>query len=225
MSDISRNQAAALTALLAALLVIVGVTASRVPAMPGSRHLTIRDQPATNPMPRRTVIGPSLQAGTEAPITDVLVHVAGAVKSPGVYRLPSTGRVNDAMKAAGGPKANANTDAVNLAAHLQDGTRIYFPTTGQQPAGTNPDPGGSGSAHASTGKSGKLTDPSQGQIDIGSADAAELQRVPGIGPAMAERILEARQHSQGFRTLEDIRHISGIGAKKFERMKPFLTVH
>ncbi len=230
MGDLSKNQATGLMALLAALLAVVGVTALHTPASQGAQGVVIHDQPAAGfATARHTTNADAPAAVSEASQTEVVVHVAGAVKSPGVYRLPATARVDDALKAAGGPNAHANTDAVNLAAHLQDGTRIFFPTASQQRMGASPDmpeaDGGMGGTHARSGKSGKLTDPTQGQIDIAAADAAELQRVPGIGPAMAERILEARQRANGFRSVEDLQHVPGIGAKKFQRMKPFLTVH
>ena len=231
MSDLSTSQTTGLMALLAILLAVVGVTALHTPASSGGQGVVIHDPPAISGIPSsRGAPTPLSPASAEATQPEVLVHVAGAVKSPGVYHLSATARVNDALKAAGGPTNAANTDAVNLAAHVQDGTKIFFPTISQQPLGANLQGGsstesGQSEPHGSKGKAGKLSDPAQGQVDIGAADAAELQRVPGIGPAMAERILEARQRANGFHGIEDLRHVSGIGPRKFERMKPFLTVH
>ena len=183
------------------------------------------------------------------PSSDVVVHVAGAVHTPGVYHLPVGARNDEAIKKAGGPTADANTDGINLAARVEDGSQLYLPTRKQHPEGgadapTNaPDAASpsaavgkaSGKAGAkgvtkaaagakAGGKSGKLSDPAQGKININTASVEELQRLPGIGPAMAERISEFRKQGGKFTAPEDLLQISGIGEKKFARMQPFVKV-
>ncbi len=202
-----------------------------------------------NPAPTETAsAAPASPAEAE-----IVVHVAGAVRKPGVYHLRAGARGEDALKAAGGATKDANTDAINLAARLEDGTQLHFPTRKEQPGGgasdqfvTAPKPtegtegigarplkasGKAGASRArsggrggSGGRSGKLTDPSQGKVNLNAANAETLQRIPGIGPAMAERVLAYRKENGGFRSVEDLLNVSGIGEKKFAKMQPFVRV-
>lgn len=180
------------------------------------------------------------------------MHVAGAVRHPGVYHLPTDARNDDAVRKAGGPTADANTDAINLAAHIEDGTQIYLPTRQQQPTGgadtstLSPHTSSSNSTSRSTtrvsksgresagksagsGKGDKLTDPSQGTVNINTASVQELQRLPGIGPSMAERIVayrkELQQQGSRFQSPDDLREVPGIGEKKFAKLAPFLRTN
>jgi competence protein ComEA len=168
----------------------------------------------------------------------VVVHVAGAVRNPGVYRLPADARVEEAVKAAGGARSDAHLDAINLAARLEDGTQIYVPTHKEQPHGgalgaasyANP------SSHLLSpitsqsvsprlnSRSNKLTIPGEGTVNINKANAEELQRLPGVGPATAARILEYRKEIGTFSSPEQLMDISGIGEKKFAKMQPFVRV-
>jgi competence protein ComEA len=189
------------------------------------------------------------------PPDEVVVHVAGAVRHPGVYHLPPGARNDDALKAAGGPTADANTDAVNLAAHAEDGSQLFIPTRKEHPDGGAPaDPapsetsvavpnspaapvrgkakgGATGNDKASKkqgtgrGHSNKLTSPSEGQINLNTADEEQLERLPGVGPAMAARLIAYRQQNGGFHKLEDLLQVSGIGQKKFAKLQPFVKLH
>jgi competence protein ComEA len=232
-------------ALLTLITLIVGGMAAKTALSASSPGITLREtfpQAPAAPPPVR----PPVHALNAAPVPEpdtasqVVVHVAGAVKKPGVYRLPPGARGEDALKAAGGPTADANTDAINLAARVEDGSQLYFPTRKEQPEGgaaldtSSPAvptgtsaPGGtrpaSKPAHKG-GKPGKLTDPSQGKINLNTAGAEELQRLPGVGPAMAARLLEFRKENGGFQSVEDLLQVSGIGDKKFARMRPFVMV-
>jgi len=174
-----------------------------------------------------------------------VVHVAGAVKKPGVYHLKPGARNIDAVNAAGGFTAGANPDAINLAAPCEDSSQIYLPTRAEQPSGgssapvarpttSSAAPYASGSVSARAGgaekgahsshSSSKFSDPSQGQVNLNTADAAQLQHIPGVGPAMAERILAYRRTAGRFQSTEELLQISGIGDKKFQKMRPFMTV-
>jgi len=134
-------------------------------------------------------------------------------------------------------------DAVNLAARVEDGSQLYFPTHKEQPDGGASSPAPSLPPAASAGKQGgrtaaqkpgkkgekggkpgKLTAPSQGTVNINTADAEQLQRLPGIGPAMAERLIAFRKENGGFKSAEDLLQVSGIGEKKFARLQPFVRV-
>lgn len=152
-----------------------------------------------------------LEAATPEPGgTDgtVFVHVAGAVVAPGVYRFLEGARVDDAVRAAGGITAEADLDGINLAARLSDGDKITIPVRGA--------PGSGGAATSGSDGSGK--------VNLNTATAAELETLPGIGPALAQRIVAHREQRGPFRTVKDLLKVSGIGPKKFEGLEDLVTV-
>lgn len=161
-------------------------------------------------------------APTKAPI---VVHVIGAVPRPGVYEFAEGARVQDAIDAAGGLLATANPDAVNLAAFLTDGQQLNIPyQSGRSPAEEDNTslilPGaGTGGAPPEQGSS------SPALININTASSEELQTLPGIGPALARRIIDYRTENGPFTTIEDIMDVSGIGPATFERIKDLITVN
>jgi competence protein ComEA len=141
----------------------------------------------------------------------IFVHVGGAVRRPGLYALADGARVNDAVRAAGGVLEDADLDALNLAARVRDGDKILVPAEGEGEGG--PDPPGSQGA----GMQGSL-------INLNTATAGDLENLPGIGPALAQRILDFREKNGGFRTVEDLLEVPGIGSKKFEELRDLVTV-
>jgi competence protein ComEA len=148
----------------------------------------------------------------------ILVHVAGEVHRPGVYRLKIDSRVRDAIAAAGGPTAKADVDALNLAARVGDEQKIQVPA--REPASANPSSGSSPSAEPPTPPS---------PISINHATEQELEALPGIGPTYARRIVERRrelQRTQGraFTSLEELMEVPGIGPKRFAQIKPYLRL-
>jgi len=143
----------------------------------------------------------------------LVVHVAGAVRTPGVYKVKKGARVVDAVAAAGGPAEGAQVDALNLAATVQDGQKIYVPTAGQT---------GGNSGGNTVGAGGKMG--GNGKVNLNTASEAELERIPGIGPAMAQRILLYREKNGLFRRVEDLLKVSGIGEKKLEELRNWVTV-
>lgn len=131
---------------------------------------------------------------------DVVVHVAGAVAEPGVYRLPAGSRVTDALERAGGASGRAAPDLINLAARLADGQQVVVPERG---------PAGSASA----------VDPAaDGPISLGSADAADLETIEGIGPVTAADILAYRDEHGGVSSVEQLDEIPGIGPTTIEAL-------
>jgi competence protein ComEA len=145
------------------------------------------------------------------------VHVAGAVVRPGVYTLDENSRVEDAVNAAGGFLAEADTNALNLAEHLEDGQRLDIPYV----AGFTPD-AQSGFVVVTEGTPSPLS--GQDLIDINTATAEELDTLPGIGPTIAQRIVDYRNANGPFATIQDIVNVAGIGDATFAEIKDLITV-
>lgn len=165
----------------------------------------------------------------ETKVAAVIVHVDGAVENPGVYRVYSSSpRVNDAVSAAGGLAKDADTTGINLAASLSDGQKVHVPRQGEEVSeDVAQDAGGAegtatGTAGGAVGAAGDSA--GSGTVDINTADATELQRLPGVGEATAAAIVEDRTRNGPFASPEDIMRVSGIGEKKFERMRAMIRV-
>lgn len=156
---------------------------------------------------------------------DVVVHVSGAVAEPGVVTLPAGSRVDDAVQAAGGATEDAELDSVNLARTLVDGEQIHVPLPGEEPpavaSAPAEDAAGQGSTDDATGTAG--TD-GAGLIDLNSADAAALEELPGVGPAIAARIIEYRDANGPFTSVDELEEVPGIGPVTLEEIRPMATV-
>jgi len=195
-------------------------------------------QPSANP-------SESAQGGPSGEAT-VRVHVAGAVNNPGVYTLPAQGRAVDAIAAASGAAADADLDRVNLAGALSDGVQIYVPHRGETAAPAQIQPNG-GTANAGQGNAANgaaqngaaqnnapqpartLTPAGSAQkgstpVNINTATAEELQSLPRIGPAMAQRIIAWREAHGGFRSVDELDAVPGIGPSMLENLRPLVTV-
>ena len=188
----------------------------------------------------------SAQGGASGEAT-VRVHVAGAVNNPGVYTLPAQGRAVDAIAAASGAAADADLDRVNLAGTLSDGVQIYVPHRGETAAPAQIQPNG-GTANAGQGNAANgaaqngasqggtqpqpartLTASGSAQkgsspVNINTATAEELQSLPRIGPAMAQRIIAWREAHGGFRSVDELDAVPGIGPSMLENLRPLVTV-
>ncbi|TML08626.1 MAG: competence protein ComEA [Actinobacteria bacterium] len=152
-------------------------------------------------------------ASAAAPATsrgaEVVVHVAGAVVSPGVYRLSDGARTIDAISAAGGGRGDADLARVNLAARLSDGLRVYVPAVGE----------------TATPVVGGATDPAeQGPINLNEATADQLDDLPGIGPATATAIVAYRRDHGPFSSIEQLLDVRGIGPSKLEQIRSMVVV-
>jgi competence protein ComEA len=138
------------------------------------------------------------------------VHVAGAVRRPGLIRVAPGTRVATALERAGGPTRRADLTLVNLAARVQDGQQIVVPIAGAASGtGVGPAAGGSGAAPAA-------------KIHLSTATADQLDEVDGIGPTLAERIVEYRDAHGGFRSVEDLAQVEGIGEKRLKTLRDAL---
>jgi competence protein ComEA len=149
----------------------------------------------------------------------VTVHVAGAVRRPGLYRLPAGARVDDALRRAGGPARRADLNAVNLAAKLEDGRQILVPRRAAGP----PAGGGGGGAAAAGGGQGGAGAPVV-PINLNTATLEQLDTLDGVGPGIARRILDYREQHGGFRRVEELAEVPGIGAKRLATLTPLVTV-
>lgn len=145
----------------------------------------------------------------------VFVHVSGAVSNPGLYELEEGARVADAIAAAGGFSENALTDSCNLAKILIDGEKITIASASEE---------GQGDAQEQFAASDGNQPGSAGPININTATAAELESLPGIGNATAQRIIADRQTNGPFSTIEDLTRVSGIGQKKLEALSGLVCV-
>lgn len=158
----------------------------------------------------------------------IAVHVAGAVARPGVYELEEGARVQDAVSAAGGATENAACDAVNLARVLADGEQVRIPTQEEAASGaaaaSAAGQSGLGGNAATSGASGGVAAAAGGRVNINTATAAQLDELPGVGPATAAAIIAEREQGGPFATPEDLMRTSGIGEKKFAKLKDSICV-
>ena len=132
---------------------------------------------------------------------EVYVHVAGRVRRPGLYRVPASARVAMAVARAGGPAPGADLSAVNLAARVEDGQQIVLPRAGAAAAAGGGKPGAGGA-----------------KLSLAQASQEQLEELDGIGPTLAKRIIEYRDANGGFRSLDDLKDVDGIGEKRFESL-------
>src|SRR5687767_13999618 len=179
---VSRRRALVLAAAALVLLVVAGRT------LAGAGTAT--SQPAAALVPERAAAAPRLT-----------VHVAGAVRRPGLYRLLEGKRVADAVARAGGATAPADTAAINLAAPLADGMQVLVP-------------------RRVPGSAGKTA---RGRVSLSSATAAELDGLPGVGPVTAQKILDYRAEHGGFRSVDDLDAIPGIGPARIEQLRDVVS--
>jgi competence protein ComEA len=150
------------------------------------------------------------------PTGSIFVHMAGAVRSPGVYELPAGSRVIDGVRAAGGAAPGADLSAVNLARVLADGERVYIPRLGEAPQ-SDPGAGGGDPGGGGGGGAGQ-------KVNINTASESELEGLPGIGQVLAQRIVDYRTQHGPFHSINDLTKVEGIGEKKFASLKDYVTV-
>lgn len=188
-----RRRETAAIGVFVAILVFVGI------------GLSARKAPAVIAPAARATPSPSISSSSGA----LVVHVAGAVRRPGVIELPAGSRVADAIALAGGALSRADLDLLNLAAFVVDGSQVLVPTRGPQPA-TIATPL-AGATEAAT-------------IDLNSADQALLETVPGLGPVKAAAIIAFRTEVGAFESIDQLLEVSGIGPATLESIRPFVSI-
>jgi competence protein ComEA len=147
--------------------------------------------------------GPEL---TATPVAGILVHVAGAVRTPGLYEFPDGARVADAIESAGGPRKAADLGALNLAQVLTDGLKVSVPRRGEATA----IPGETATEEAA--------------VSVNAADEAALETIPGIGPVKAAAIVAYRTEHGPFGSVEELIEVTGIGPATLEALRPYVTL-
>ena len=156
-------------------------------------------------------------------VTELTVHIAGAVKTPGLYQLHVGARINDGVVAAGGATAQADLDSVNLAMLLSEGEQIYIPKRNDKPhIIVQPRFTSSNNLNSSNSATNNEL---QISININTATAIELEQLAGVGPSTAKAIIEFRQKNGGFKTVEDLLNVRGIGPAKLSEILPQARVN
>lgn len=156
-------------------------------------------------------------------LEEIVVHIAGAVNSPGVVRLKEGGRIEDAINSAGGLKENADISKVNLAFILEDGVKIIIPEKedeiNEDLKIINEDAGDNIVLKVDSNSSDNTA-----LVNINKATQEELEQLSGVGPSLASKIIEYRKNNGKFSDIEDIKSVSGIGESKFESIKDSICV-
>ena len=212
MPTVSRRQVLAYAVVILALLALVGRS-----LVGGGSDSSEAAKPA-DASPVLVVDEPS--PASEEP-ESVLVHVAGAVRQPGVYELPGGTRVADAVERAGGPKARAALESINLAAELIDGQQVVVPAR-PRPAAERRAAAGTAAPSAESSVSGaSLGAPSapSGPISLSSASAVQLEQLPDVGPVTAGKIIAHREEHGPFRAVDELAAVSGIGPARIEAIR------
>jgi competence protein ComEA len=190
------REAAALAVL--GLLLLIGAGLAYLRARPA----------AAVPPPAGAVSASASPSIGAAPANTIVVDVVGAVRKPGVYDFPQGARVIDAVRAAGGFALGAESQAINLARPLVDGEQVVVPKKGEAPAGV----------------AGPSTQQSGGKVNINSATESDFENLPGIGPVLAQKIVDYRSQHGPFRSIQDLMKVTGIGQKKFDSLQAYITV-
>jgi competence protein ComEA len=202
-----------------ALLLVLGTVAAgwtflRARPVADATPLVVTTTTLASPSARPTT--PAVPTPTQAPI---LVHVLGAVRRPGVVSLPPRSRVQDALRAAGGLRADARPGQLNLASLLEDGEQIVIGTGsapgGQVRTGAGPAPASSPDSGAGAGVA---------EVDLNTATGAQLDQLPAVGPVTAQRILAWRAQHGRFSRVEELQEVDGIGPKTYARIAPHVRV-
>ena len=155
---------------------------------------------------------------------EVIIHITGSVKNPGIVRLKEGSRIEDAIEAAGGLTENADISKVNLAYVVDDGTKIKIPSSQEEDIGDEEIIDSGSGENIIIEKNTTSSNKSSQTININKATETELQTLPGIGASLASRIIEYRSQTGKFGSIEEIKNVNGIGDSKFENIKDLISV-
>jgi competence protein ComEA len=191
MPQISRARALAYVAVLLVALLLAGRLAFR------------KEQPAS------ARVAPAAMRAEPAPVRKLLVHVVGAVRTPGLYRLDDGSRVDDAIRAAGGAKPKAALDTINLAAPVADGQQVIVPVRGR------------GTASPGVASPGTTA---AGPVHLNTATLEELDTLPGVGPVTAQKILDYRNEHGAFSSVDELDAVPGIGPARLAELRKLVDL-
>lgn len=192
-----------------------------------SEGMGMARQDMPKPVAARQAVG---SEGKERKQKTIQVYINGAVREPGIYELPVGSRTTDALEAAGGVREDAKTERVNLAKKLKDGSHVYVPFLKNNAINSNNYKSkGKAKGEAASKGGGQVADEWENfgsenkRINLNTATQAELIALPGIGEAMANRILALRRVKR-FQRIEDLLQVRGIGQAKLEKLRPYVKV-
>ncbi|MBS5335687.1 MAG: helix-hairpin-helix domain-containing protein [Anaerovoracaceae bacterium] len=171
-------------------------------------ELSVKESEEQSAKQEEVKVGDDFDSEEAGEAADIYVDISGCVKNPGVYKVEPGTRIFQVIERAGGLTDGADTESVNRAEEVADGQKIvirHMEASSEEESIIN-------------------SDKSSGKVNINTADMSELQSVPGIGPATAQKIIEYREHNGKFKSVEDILNVSGIGDKTLENMRPYITV-
>jgi len=166
-----------------------------------------------------SMAGPALSTKdplpTSPPLTELVVYLTGAVRRPGVFSVPPGSRLVAVVEKAGGLAPEADAERINLAQPVADGAHLHIPRRGDRErlAALAPPGGGAPTSPEDPGR----------PVDVNSASAEELEKLPGIGPKTAQAVVEDRERNGPFRSVDDLGRVKGIGPKKLEALRPLVT--
>ena len=226
--EFKKNEKLALCVLIGLALIGISVHFARRGPGYSSRDMVLAESGSSNSA--RVTAMDSDTAPNDNPNRIIVFQVAGCVKSPGVYKLPEGNRINDAIATAGGATMNADLQSLNLARKIEDGERIDVPplrsSTAAPVAMMPASNASSASGNSSSGSSSaeKFRNPGDGTVSINSADVNSLQQLPGVGPSTAQKIVDYRNQIGRFSSPEQLMDVKGIGPKKYEKMRQFVTL-
>lgn len=162
---------------------------------------------------------PPQEAAAPGPAAEVVVHVVGQVGAPGLVRLPAGARVADAVEAAGGLTPEADTARTNLARVVADGEQLVVPRPGEELPAAPPPAAATGGGSPVAGPAG-----GGGPVSLATATLADLDALPGLGPVLAQRVLDWREEHGNFTSVEELGEVPGIGDVLLERLRPLVAV-
>jgi competence protein ComEA len=225
--------------IIAAVVTIAAGAAALRSAHPGTPVSTLRVEAS----PEAVTPGASRRLPLRDRAAPIVVYVAGAVRHRGIYRLPPTARIYDALDAAGGPTESADLVTVNLAQALADGDEVAVPTLGADPPpAIRPHAHRRGAHHrvhhkkhhrkrpaaasdiANAADGSGASDAPPSVVELNSADEAELETLPGIGPALAERIVAFRDQTGPYGSPDDLLDVAGMTPAKLDAIEPYISV-
>jgi competence protein ComEA len=204
MPEISRARAIGYLLVVVAALVVGGRL------LLGGDHEGSRQEAATTAALTAGELVPVAGVGSGPEPTLLVVHVAGAVRQPGLYEVPEGSRVDDVIRAAGGPRRTAVLDLLNLAAPVVDGQQVLVPARGSR---------GNADASATTGPAGPAA-----QVSLNTASVEQLDTLPGVGPVTAQKIVAYRTEHGPFASIEELDAIPGIGPARLEQLRGLVTL-